>query len=307
MAENAYLFPGAMPGTTSSFSKTSAAPRGRSAWFEPRRPIPRRIALLSTLLGFAAFLLLWCAVSAYYAHQGKSVIFASPWEVATTARDYLVSGFSHEDTQTADLVTLGTDLRATFLRVLGAFLLAAALGIPVGVLMGSFRILESFFQPLAEFVRYVPVPALIPVILLLFGIDESSKIVVIFAGTFFQLALMVADEIRRVPIDLLHICQTLGGTRGEVVRRVLVPAAMPGIFDTLRVCNGLAWTWVIVAELLGANAGLGFRIVKYQRYLQTDKIFLYLIVIGLIGLLLDWLFRLLQRALFQWADTSRPG
>jgi NitT/TauT family transport system permease protein len=278
----------------------------RSALFEPRQAIPQRTAWLAALLGFALFLALWTVVSAYYAHEDKSVIFPSPVHVWATACDYIAGAFSTDGPKHAELATLGTDLRATFLRVLGAFLLAAALGIPLGILMGSFRIFESLLQPLAEFVRYVPVPALIPVILLLFGIGETSKVAVIFAGTFFQLALMVADEIRRVPLDLLQICYTLGGTRLEAVRRVLVPGALPGIFDTLRVCNGLAWTWVIVAELLGANEGLGFRIVKYQRYLQTDKIFLYLVVIGLIGLLLDWGFRRLQRTLFHWAETARP-
>jgi NitT/TauT family transport system permease protein len=252
------------------------------------------------------FLLLWMVVSAYYAHEDKAVIFPSPIRVCATACDYVAGAFTQSGPEHAEFVSLGTDVRATFLRVLGAFLLAAALGIPLGILMGSFRVFESLLQPLAEFVRYVPVPALIPVILLLFGIGETSKVAVIFAGTFFQLALMVADEIRRVPFDLLQICYTLGGTRLEAVRRVLVPAALPGIFDTLRVCNGLAWTWVIVAELLGANEGLGFRIVKYQRYLQTDKIFLYLVVIGLIGLLLDWGFRRMQRALFHWAESARP-
>jgi NitT/TauT family transport system permease protein len=278
----------------------------RSALLEPRQAIPQRTAALAALFGFGLFLLVWTVVSTYYAHEDKSVIFPSPAHVWTTACGYAAGAFSADSPLRAEFVTLGTDIRATFLRVLGAFLLAAALGIPLGILMGSFRIFESLLQPLAEFVRYVPVPALIPVILLFFGIGEASKIIVIFAGTFFQLALMVADEIRRVPLDFLQVCYTLGGTRFEVVRRVLVPAALPGIFDTLRVCNGLAWTWVIVAELLGANEGLGFRIVKYQRYLQTDKIFLYLVVIGLIGLLLDWSFRRMQRVLFHWAETARP-
>ncbi|MDD5200997.1 MAG: ABC transporter permease [Terrimicrobiaceae bacterium] len=303
------------------------------AWraiFELRRPIPRRIRLLSAWLGFGAFLLVWSIASHYFALKGDGILFPSPARVIGAAADYagygprteqriaaaresaaLAGATLHQSeaeiraAARADLGTLWLDVKSSFLRVTVAFLLAAALGIPAGILMGSFRIFESLLQPLTEFIRYVPVPALVPVLMLFFGIGETSKVMLIFAGTFFQLALMVAGEIRRVPIDLLQVCATLGGTRLEAIRRVLLPAALPGIFDTLRICNGWAWTWVIVAEIVAADSGLGFRIVKYQRFLQTDKIFLYLIVLGLIGLLLDYFFRQVNRTFFHWTDTTK--
>src|SRR4029077_14359699 len=121
---------------------------------------------------------------------------------------------------------------------------------------------------------------------------------------FFQLALMVADEIRRVPYELLQVSYTLGASRWQAIRLVLWRAAMPGIFDALRLCNGWAWTYVVIAELVAANEGLGYRILKFSRFLQTPQIWVYLGVLGIIGLTLDLGFRLLNRRLFFWADTT---
>ena len=147
--------------------------------------------------------------------------------------------------------------------------------------------------------------ALIPIFMVLFGIDELSKIMLIWVGTFFQLVLMVADETRRVPYELLQVSYTLGATRREVLRLVMWRGAMPGIFDALRLCNGWAWTYLVVAELVAANEGLGYRVLKFSRFLQTPKIWVYLVILGVIGLGLDMLFRVVNRKLFHWADTGK--
>jgi NitT/TauT family transport system permease protein len=164
---------------------------------------------------------------------------------------------------------------------------------------------EGLLQPLTEFIRYIPVPALIPLMMVLFGIGEPPKIMLIFVGTFFQLILMIADEIRRVPYDLIQVGYTLGATRREILLRILWPAALPGIFDALRLCNGWAWTYLVVAELVAANEGLGYRILKFSRFLQTPKIFVYLILLGIVGLSLDLVFRRFNRRVFHWAATDR--
>ena len=151
----------------------------------------------------------------------------------------------------------------------------------------------------------MPVPALIPILMLLFDLGELSKVMLIFVGTFFQLVLMVADEVRRVPYELLQVSYTLGARRGEVIQRVLWPAARPGIFDALRLCNGWAWTYLVVAELIAATEGLGYRVLKFYRFVQTPKIFVYLILLGAVGLLLDFAFRKFNQRLFHWADTTK--
>jgi NitT/TauT family transport system permease protein len=200
---------------------------------------------------------------------------------------------------------LWLDIKTSVGRVTAGFLLSAVLAIPIGVFIGSFKVCEGILQPLTEYVRYIPVPALIPLLMLFFGIGELAKVMLIFAGVFFQLVLMVADEVRRVPHDLVQVSQTLGARRGETIRLVLFRGAMPGIFDALRLCNGWAWTYLVVAELIAANEGMGYRILKFSRFLQTPKIFVYLILLGIIGLTLDFAFRKFNQRVFHWADATR--
>jgi NitT/TauT family transport system permease protein len=196
------------------------------------------------------------------------------------------------------------DLKVSFLRVTAGFLAAAVLAVPLGILAGSFRLCSALIEPVSEFLRYIPVPALVPLVLILLGIEESAKISLVFLGTFFQLLLMTADEVRQVPLSLVRVSQSMGATRLEVVARVLAPAAMPGISHALRICNGWAWSYVVVAELLAATEGLGFRILRFYRFIQTPNIYVYLLAFGLIGLALDGLFRLLHARLFRWAKAG---
>jgi NitT/TauT family transport system permease protein len=265
--------------------------RERTRWFELRQEIPIWSYRALAIGGFAAAFVLWYWIS--QREWVNPVFLPTPAAVWEAARSVLGDD------------TLWLDLKASLLRVSEGFLLAAALGIPLGLVMGSFKVAEGLLQPLTEFVRYIPVPALVPICMVLFGIDELSKVMLIWLGTFFQLVLMVADETRRVPYELLQVSYTLGAKRREVVRLVMWRAAMPGIFDALRLCNGWAWTYLVVAELVAANEGLGYRVLKFSRFLQTPKIWVYLLLLGIIGLGLDLLFRTLNRALFHWADTSK--
>jgi NitT/TauT family transport system permease protein len=196
---------------------------------------------------------------------------------------------------------LWTDLGCSFLRVTTGFVAAAVLAVPLGILAGSFRLGSALLEPLCEYLRYIPVPALVPLVMIVAGIDEGAKVLLVFLGTFFQLLLSTADEIRRVPLRLVQVSQSLGATRMEIVRRVLTPAALPGISHALRMCNGWAWSYVVVAELVAASEGLGFRVLRFYRFMQTPSIYVYLLVFGLIGLGLDLLFRLAHKRLFRWA------
>ena len=259
--------------------------------FQLRRNIPAGRYRLLAVVGFVLCLFVWGLISA--SNIVDPVFLPTPIAVAHT----MVEIFSDP--------TIWSDLWVSFVRVSVGFLLSAAIALPVGILIGSFKPIEAIVQPVTEFVRYVPVPALIPILMVTLGIGEESKWALIFIGTYFQLVLMVADEVRRVPYELLQVAQTLGATQGEIIRRVLWRSAMPGIFDALRLCNGWAWTYLIVAELVAANEGLGFRILKFSRFLQTPKIWVYLILLGAIGLLLDLMFRSLNRWLFKWAETGK--
>jgi NitT/TauT family transport system permease protein len=260
-------------------------------WFALRRPIPPWAYRSLALGAFGVVVAAWALVS--HRESTNPIFVPTPEAVWEAARALVVDD------------KLWLDLKLSFFRVTAGFLLAAVMGVPLGLWAGSFKVVESVVQPITEFVRYVPVPALIPILMVVFGIDELSKVTLIWVGTFFQLLLMVADEVRRVPDELVQVSYTLGARRGQVIRLVLWPAARPGIFDALRLCNGWAWTYVVVAELVAANEGLGYRILKFSRFLQTPQIWVYVVLLGLIGLGLDAGFRGLNRRMFRWAHAAR--
>lgn len=192
------------------------------------------------------------------------------------------------------------DMWISTYRVVAGFALSALLAIPLGIMIGTYRPIQALLEPLTDFIRYMPAVAFIPLVMLWVGIDESSKIAIIFIGTFFQMVLMVAEDIRRVPVTQIEAAQTMGATRSEIVSLVIVQSAKPALLDTLRITMGWAWTYLVVAELVAANSGLGYSILKAQRFMQTDKIFAGIILIGLIGLTIDQLFRWLHRKNFPW-------
>jgi NitT/TauT family transport system permease protein len=195
-----------------------------------------------------------------------------------------------------------SDMRISFFRVVAGWALSALIALPLGLLIGTFRAVQALLEPLTDFIRYMPAVAFVPLVMLWVGIDEGAKVGIIFIGTFFQMVLMVAEDVRRVPMAQIEAAQTMGATRSEVIEKVIIPSAKPALLDTLRITMGWAWTYLVVAELVAANSGLGYAIIKAQRFLQTDKIFAGIILIGAMGLAIDQCFRLVHRAAFPWAQ-----
>jgi NitT/TauT family transport system permease protein len=196
------------------------------------------------------------------------------------------------------------DFWISIYRVTVGWLLSAVIALPLGLLIGTYRPVQAFFEPLTDFIRYMPAAAFIPLVMLWLGIGESSKIAIIFIGTFFQLVLMVAEDIRRVPMQQIEAAQTMGAAQGEILSLVVLESAKPALLDTLRVTMGWAWTYLVVAELVAANSGLGYAILKAQRFLQTDKIFAGILLIGAIGLAMDQAFRAVHRRAFPWLHAK---
>jgi NitT/TauT family transport system permease protein len=193
------------------------------------------------------------------------------------------------------------DIGMTVWRVLGGFVIAAAIAVPLGVLMGAYKPIEAFFEPFVSFARYLPASAFIPLLILWAGIGESQKLAVIFIGSFFQLVLMIAVSVGNTRRDLVEAAYTLGAQDRGVVTRVLLPSSAPEIAEQLRMVLGWAWTYVIVAELIGASSGIGHMITDSQALLATDNIIFGIIVIGLIGLVTDFAFKAFNRMLFPWS------
>ena len=193
------------------------------------------------------------------------------------------------------------DIGYTIWRVLGGFILAALVAVPLGVLMGAYKGIEAFFEPFVSFARYLPASAFIPLLILWAGIGEAQKLWLIFIGSFFQLVLMIAMQVGGTRRDLVEAAYTLGASDFGIVKRVLIPAAAPQIAETLRLVLGWAWTYVIVAELIGASEGIGHMITDSQALLATDQIIFGIITIGVIGLVSDVAFKRANRAMFRWA------
>jgi NitT/TauT family transport system permease protein len=193
------------------------------------------------------------------------------------------------------------DIAITVWRVVAGFALAALFAIPLGIVMGAYKPIEAFFEPFVSFARYLPASAFIPLLILWAGIGEMQKLLVIFIGSFFQLVLMVAVAVGATRRDLVEAAYTLGANARGVVRRVLLPSAAPAIAETLRLVLGWAWTYVIVAELIGASSGIGHMITDSQALLNTGQIIFGIIVIGVIGLVSDFLFKWANQRLFPWS------
>ncbi len=194
------------------------------------------------------------------------------------------------------------DIGITVFRVVGGFAIAALVGVPLGLAMGAFKPVEAFFEPFVSFARYLPASAFIPLLILWAGVGEAQKLAVIFIGSFFQIVIMVAVTAGATRMDLIEAATTLGARGGRLVSRVIVPSSAPQIAETLRLVLGWAWTYVIVAELVGATSGIGHMIMDSQRLLDTGQMIFGIVTIGVIGLVTDFLFKALNRRLFPWAS-----
>ena len=261
---------------------------------KPRRGPPRLFATLPSasrtawgIAFFAAFIGGWWALTA--SDLVPSYFLASP--LAT-----LVSGWN-----LIAHMGFGFDIGMTVWRVLGGFLIAAIIAVPLGIAMGTSAAAGAFFEPFISFARYLPASAFIPLLILWVGIGEAQKLTVIFLGCFFQLTLMICVIVAATRRDLVEAAYTLGARTRGVVRRVVLPGAAPHIAEALRQVLGLGWTYVVVAELIGASSGIGHMITDSQALLATDQIIAGIVVIGLIGLVSDLLFRALNRRLFRWS------
>jgi len=253
----------------------------------PLQAVSPRIRVLLGLSFFVLFFALWSAVT--FSGVVPKIFLADPITMVRSGYDLMVEqNFAY-------------DIGMTVWRVLGGFILAALLAIPLGVLMGAYKPVEAFFEPFVSFARYLPASAFIPLLILWAGIGEAQKLSVIFIGSFFQLVLMFAVSVGNTRRDLVEAAYTLGAGDRGIVSRVLLPSAAPEIAETLRMVLGWAWTYVIVAELIGASSGIGHMITDSQALLATDQIIFGIIVIGLIGLVTDLAFKALNRKLFPWA------
>jgi NitT/TauT family transport system permease protein len=262
-----------------------------STFWSIRQGFPKKLSLVLVVTSLLAPLTIWTIISSL--QLVAPIFLPTPMAVITAGITMFVEN------------NLWGDILASSARVFAGFLLAAVVGVPLGLAVGTFYSMDSLFSPLVGTVRYMPVTGFVPLIIIWLGLDEPSKILIISLGVVLYNVIMVADAVKFIPNEMINVAYTMGASRWDVLQKVIIPATFPSILDTLRVNISGAWNFVIIAELLAAQNGLGFRIIQSQRFLQTDKVLFCILLIGMIGLIIDYGLKWLSRILTPWADQVR--
>jgi ABC-type nitrate/sulfonate/bicarbonate transport system permease component len=267
--------------------------------------VPKSLAVLrrapSELLGkglgaacIAVVVALWFLATAGVAEERfvSPTLLPGPLEVLGSWRSLVADG------------ALLESVIATLRRVLLGFALSVVVGVPLGMAAGSWRALGAFLAPVVLVARNVPIAALIPLTILWFGIDESQKVMFIFIATVPFVFSDASAAVISVSDRYVETAQTLGASDGQIVRKVLVPLALPEIFTSLRSLFGIAFGYIMLAELINARYGLGYLLSVSQRRGHTDHIFLVLIIIGLLAYAIDRALLFFQRGLFPYRASA---
>jgi len=222
----------------------------------------------------------------------KPLFMPSPMAVFNTFINTVTDGFAG--------ATLLQHTWVSFLRVFGAFSLACIIGIPLGLAMGMSRVARGIFDPPIEFYRPIPPLAYLPLMIIWFGIGDLSKVLLIYLSILAPLALGTRAGVRSAAIEQVHAAYSLGATRWQVLRNVILPAAMPEILTSMRIGIGFGWTTLVAAEMVAATHGLGYMVLTASQFLQTDTVIMGIIIIAMIAYAFDMLMRWFERQLVPW-------
>ena len=189
---------------------------------------------------------------------------------------------------------------ASLMRVFAAFLLACVTAVPAGIAMGVSRIARGIFDPPIEFYRPLPPLAYLPLIVIWFGIEETAKVILIFLACFAPLAMAARAGVKGVMIEQINAAYSMGASKWQVIRHVVIPAAMPEIFTGMRIAIGFGWTTLVAAEMVAATVGLGQMVLNASNFLRTDVVIMGIVVIGAVAYLFDLLMRYVERLVVPW-------
>lgn len=262
-----------------------------SVFWSIRQGFPKSLSFLLVALALIVPLLVWIVVSSL---QLVPPMFL-PSPIAVLGAGYTM--FTQDN--------LIVDVLVSSARVLAGFVLAGVIGVPMGLAMGTFYSMDSLFAPIVGTVRYMPVTAFVPLIVIWLGLGEPSKVLIVMLGVVLYNAIMVADAVKFIPNEMINVAYTMGATRRDVVFKVIIPAAFPSVLDTLRVNISGAWNFLVIAELVASQNGLGYKIIQAQRFLQTEKVLFCIALIGVIGLVIDYGLKWISQRLTPWADQIR--
>lgn len=264
--------------------------RHRRRWFEFLAPLSRTWTLVLGTAIWVIFFGLWAiAVQAGWANP---LLVPSPLQVLAT----LYELFAEREFLSDVLISIA--------RILGSFLVACLIAIPLGILMGSFKSVEASVNPFVSAWRYLPAPAFIPILLMWFGTGEEPKLALLFLGVIFFLITLIMDHTRQVRTELIETAMTLGANRSQILWTVVVPAVLPSIVVSMRQMLAIAWTYLVIAEIIASTTGIGAMMMRARRFLHTDDIMAGIVTIGVLGLLFDIGFRWLYRAMFPYLERG---
>ena len=309
-------------------------------WFQVRRAVPPRAKLVLGVLSFLLPIGLWCAVSYVPSLWHPQILITEPGSVSylqpgmrmdragfetevTTAKEthkpvpqgvpanpiYLpspgqVAGAFYTSFTTApetrDGAWLHESLWHSIQVIFWAFLISSALGVPIGILCGTYAPIARLTEPFIEFFRYLPAPAFGALAVAILGIYDGPKIAIIVIGTFFQQVLVIANTTRKLDGALVEAALTLGTKNTQLLRRVVLPGIMPDLYRDQRILLGWAWTYLIVAELIGTTTGITWFITQQARYQHFDNVYAAIMMIGIIGVGTDLFLAYLGRKMFPW-------
>jgi NitT/TauT family transport system permease protein len=316
-----------------------------SRWFAVRKELDSRSRLLLGVLSFLLPILLWCLVSyspyvwhpqmeiteaggVSYFQPGMQVdreVFDNELEKAKAANLPLPQGepanpvylpaphkvaaafytaFTSEP-QRRNEKWLHESLWQSIQVIFWGFFLSSLVGVPLGILAGTYDAITRLTEPFIEFFRYLPAPAFGALAVAILGIHEAPKIAIIFIGTFFQQVLVVSNTTRKIDPSLLEAAMTLGAKRLSLLFRVVIPGIITDLYKDMRILLGWAWTYLIVAELIGTSSGITWFITQQARYKNFENVYAAIIMIGIIGLSTDLLLAWLGRHLFPWQRSAK--
>lgn len=263
----------------------------RTPWFDFKQILPFSTRLWSGLAGFIAFLAIWQCVGLYGSLPRSlmpppSDVAAALWRLCS-------------EKQFLD------DVGVSVLRIVASFSLACAIALPLGLMMGSFARVMVLLGPLVGAFRYLPATAFLPLFLMWLGTGEGQKIALLIAGVVFFLITLIADNTQSVRTELIETARTLGANRRQILWTVVLRASLPAYVDTLRQMLAVSWTYLVVAEIVASTDGIGAMMMRAKRFIHVDEVMAGIVVIGILGVLFDALFRGLYRQAFPWLRHAR--
>ncbi len=318
-----------------------------SPWFAPRIALSTKRTRVLTIVSFLLPLLIWSAISYLPFLWHPKIKIVEPGDVSYFKINMLVDRevFDKETLKVKEVgkvLPIGTRANPIYLPaphevakafvtsfttepqrrseqwlheslwhsitiIFFGFILSSLVGVPIGVLCGTYAAVSRINEPFIEFFRYFPAPAFGALAVAVLGIYDGPKIAIIFIGTFFQQVLIVSNTTRKLDISLLEAALTLGAKRMQLLFKVVIPGILPDLFRDLRILLGWAWTYLIVAELIGTSSGITWFITQQARYKNFDNVFAAIMMIGIIGLLSDIILAKLGKYIFPWERSANKA